>query len=110
MQNTDLKTLASRRPSPVKLNAGTAGKRSSIIMQDLILNVYVEFGSKNQIGLFLWNKPKTGGGVFDRYLHNNVIYKDRLCLHFKVNLPVEVVIISSSEYFKLLGTDKFSNL
>ena len=91
-----------------KPHAGTAGKRSHIIVYDQLLNVYVEFMSKNSLGKFLWDKDKTGGGIFDRYLHNEVMYKNRLVMYFKDTAPANITIITTSQYFELIGSNRFS--
>ncbi|MBP1357797.1 MAG: hypothetical protein JZD40_04835 [Sulfolobus sp.] len=88
-------------------NAGTAGKPSSIIVFDSVLNCYVEFLSKNKLGMFLRGKSKVGGGVFDRYLHNGVVFKDRLHMYFKSTAPNNITIITTKQYFELLGSDRF---
>lgn len=93
-------------PTSPKPYAGTAGKRTSIVLYDIVLNLYVEFTSKNQVAIFLWGKV-AGGGVFDRYLYNGVVYKDRLRMYAKSAVPADTTIITSDQYFKLLGTERY---
>lgn len=93
-----------------KPNLGKAGKRSTIIVHDLVLDVYVEFMSKNSLGLFLWGKSKTGGGTFDRYLHNGVVFKNRLSMYFKDTAPSNITIISTTQYFDMIKTDRLSSI
>lgn len=86
---------------------GSAGKCSTIILHDTVLNLNVEFKSKNKVGLFLWGMPKVGGGVFDRYLHNGIIYQNRLKFYFPDTAPKDISIISSDKYFDILGSSRF---
>jgi hypothetical protein len=93
--------------SNLKPFSGSAVKSSTINLQDTILNLFVEFKSKNKVGLLLWGMPKVGGGVFDRYLLNGTIYQNRLKFYFKETAPKDISIISSDKYFYILGSNRF---
>jgi hypothetical protein len=59
------------------------------------------------VGLFLWGLPKIGGGVLDRYLLNGVVYQNRLKFYFKETAPKDISIISSDQYFNIIGSNRF---
>lgn len=47
-----------------------------------------------------------GTGVFDRYLLNGAIYQNRLKFYFKDTAPKDISIISSVQYFYILGSNR----
>ena len=94
----------------VKPNAGTKGKPSSVVLHDTELNLFVEFKSKNKLGLFLTGRK--AGGIFHRYLYlylylyNDKIYKKRFGILLPHKVPANLVISSSAAYFITLGREQ----
>jgi len=48
-----------------------------------------------------------GGGVNDRYLLNGAMYQNRLKFYFKETAPKNISIISSDQYFDIIGSNRF---
>lgn len=71
---------------------------------DSLLNSSLKIKLVNFYGEYL---PQTGGGVFDRYSHSGAVSKERLQSDLSDQVPTNVKVVSSEEYFIILGCNRF---
>ena len=98
-------------PAGTQFRSGTKGVKKPIFMLDPITGVHVMFVSKADLSAYLWG-AKNRAQALDRYLARvngkaPLAFKGHLLFFYGTDLPENVIAISMSDYYSLIGGNRY---